>query len=449
MSETKSKKDSELIKLRNQIKMINEIVSSDTYNLGDRFFETTVKKLNSSLDADYTFIGKVDPARIAIETIAITGKDQLLDNFTYLLHDTPCENVVGQTPCSYPEGITTLFPKDQLLIDMGIEGYVGVPLYDSKSNPTGIIVCLYKKPIEEVYAKESILMIFASRAGAELEHMKLFGELEQNKKELEKKVFERTKELKKKNDALQKANEELKFTLQQLKSAQTQLVQSEKMASLGVLTSGVAHEINNPLNFIRGGYLGLKKELDVYHKDETINKMLECIGTGVDRATGIVKGLNQFSRSNDSHDEQCDLHTILDNCLIMMQNQLKHSIIVEKRFASEPIFFKSNVGQMHQVFINIFTNAIQAIDKKGLIQISTRVHKKMAEIEIIDNGCGIVKDNLPKVTDPFFTTKEAGIGTGLGLSITLSIIQSQNGKLKIDSEVGQGTRVNVSFPMIK
>lgn len=185
-------------RLKKQFKLIEEIVSNDIYNLGEQFFDAIVTKLNEVLGADYTFIGKLIENKDKIETISLVNKTGQIDNIIYDLKHTPCENVVGQNPCLYPKDVTSLFPQDQLLIDMGIEAYVGVPLYDSKMEATGILVCLFENEIRETFSIESILMIFASRASAELEHMKLYAELDKYKQALERKVDERTKELNKK-----------------------------------------------------------------------------------------------------------------------------------------------------------------------------------------------------------------------------------------------------------
>jgi len=249
-------------------------------------------------------------------------------------------------------------------------------------------------------------------------------------------------------EMVNKRTDELETTLKNLKKAQVKLVQSEKMASLGILTAGVAHEINNPLNYIMGAFVGLNN----YFKEKGTNDeqktsiLLNAIKTGIERTSDIVNGLNQFSRDNSRFDEECDIHSILDNCLVMLNTQIKNKAVINKNYYSKRIIVKGNVGKLHQVFLNIFTNAIQSINKKGEISIFTKTDNKTALIEISDNGSGIDKKDISKITDPFFTTKPPGKGTGLGLSITFSIIQEHKGTLNIESEINKGTRVSIKFP---
>ncbi len=255
------------------------------------------------------------------------------------------------------------------------------------------------------------------------------------------------KDLSEKNLVINQQNEDLRSMLKDLQDTQTQLIQSDKMASLGVLTAGVAHEINNPLNYISGGLSGLKSRLhDQNPGREETELFLDSIGQGIERISSIVTGLNNFSRNTDKFNEYCKLHEILDNCLIIIKSKTKDRIRVKKEYSETPLVIQGNTGQLHQVFINILLNAIQAIDDQGNVSIKTNADSHGARIEIRDTGCGIEKENLSKVTDPFFTTKDPGEGTGLGLSITYNIIKNHKGSLAIDSELNSGTIVTVLLP---
>ncbi|MEQ8705390.1 MAG: PAS domain-containing protein [Phaeodactylibacter sp.] len=236
--------------------------------------------------------------------------------------------------------------------------------------------------------------------------------------------------------------------IDQLKAAQAQLIQSEKMASLGILTAGVAHELNNPLNYIVGGYTAIHNHLN---EDEVLDKAeieeyLDWIKTGADRATKIVKSLNLFSRSNEDNTEVCDIHQIIDDCLLMLQNKFKDRITITKEYTGTPAEVPGNNGKLHQALLNLLANAMDAISEKGEITIETSSQKDRLNIIISDNGCGIPEGNLKKVMDPFFTTKPPGVGTGLGLSITHSIIQEHQGSLTMQSTPDAGTQVKISLP---
>jgi len=288
-------------------------------------------------------------------------------------------------------------------------------------------------------------------------------ELEKHRNNLEKLVVERTNDLDaafeelmatnevlyEKNKIINDQNFELKSTMEHLKETQSNLVQAEKMASLGVLTAGVAHEINNPLNFIMGGYMGLENYFIETggDKDKQIQIFLNSIQTGIERASEIVNGLNQFSRNNGTHTEDCDIHLIINNCLLMLNNQLVNKIIINKVFTNGTFHVSGNIGKLHQVFLNILSNSIQSIDKIGSISISTYNEPNSIVIEISDTGCGIGKENLAKITDPFFTTKDPGKGTGLGLSIAYQIIQDHHGTINFQSELNKGTSVKIILPL--
>jgi signal transduction histidine kinase len=305
----------------------------------------------------------------------------------------------------------------------------------------------------------------ANQLSVSIQNTLLHNDLKKHKDNLEKMVQEKTKdldaaieeltsaneELFEKNEIIIDQNTELRATLQHLRETQTQLLQSEKMASLGTLTAGVAHEINNPLNFLLGAHHGLEK----YFKDSNdcnnkkVSFLLSSIKTGIDRISNIIIGLNQFSRDNSNMNEDCNLHSIIDNCLLMLNNLIIQKVVIVKEYSETSYSIKGNIGKLHQVFLNILTNALQAIESKGQIKISTKTNpgSKNLITEITDTGVGISIDEIGKITDPFFTTKEPGKGTGLGLSISYKIISEHNGKLEFESEPGKGTLVRVVLPL--
>lgn len=304
----------------------------------------------------------------------------------------------------------------------------------------------------------------ANQLAIAIQNARLHSNILNYKNNLEKLVVERTCELKaaneelksineelnKKNELISKQKSELEDALHNLKTVQMKLFEAEKMASLGVLTAGVAHEINNPLNFIMGAYLGLNNFFTIELPDylEKVSPLLGSMKLGIDRVTAIVRGLNQFSKDSKELNDDCNIHAIVDNCLLILQNQYKDRIQIQKMYADSDIRIKGNIGKLHQVFTNILLNAIQAIENQGEIIVVTELNNQHAVISIQDNGCGIEKNILPRITEPFFTTKSPQQGTGLGLSIAYKIVNEHKGSIKFFSEVKKGTTVVVSLPLV-
>ncbi len=316
------------------------------------------------------------------------------------------------------------------------------------------------------YTKQEIEIgqILSNQLATAIQNSRLHTDLYLHKENLEETVDQRTQELMAMNEELQMMNEELyeknelilkqkeelEGTLAELKSMQLKLIQTEKMASVGILMSGIAHEINNPLNFIIGSYYGLDSFFNGKareYKDE-VSVLLNGLKTGVDRASEIVKGLNHFSRDSENYNEECNIHDIIDNGLLMLKNQFDSHIQIKKTYDKKGIFIKGNVGKLNLAFTSILLNSIQSIEKEGFISISTEWSGNVAIISIQDSGKGISKDNLPRITDPFFTTKSPQEAKGLGLSIAYRIIQDHHGQIEFESDLKKGTKVIIKLPKL-
>jgi len=246
-------------------------------------------------------------------------------------------------------------------------------------------------------------------------------------------------------------NKKLTSTVETLKTTQEHLIESEKKASLSILTAGIAHEINNPLNFIHGGTLFLehyiKDNFPTHIKD--VQPMIDGINTGVKRTSDIVKKLNQYNACNTLTISDCDLHHVIDKCLNLLNHKSKNRVEIIKHYTKTPYTYKGQDGKLQQAFINIISNALHAIanEDQGKITIQTNIINEACHITISDNGHGIAPENMKNILDPFFTTKPPGEGTGLGLSITQKIIREHQGTIAFESLLKSGTKVKVILPL--
>lgn len=301
---------------------------------------------------------------------------------------------------------------------------------------------------------------------AKLQHS--VEQLAQLNRTLEQKVTDRT-------TALQSANAELQSTIDQLQSAQSQLVQQEKMASLGQLVAGVAHELNNPIGAIYANlpileeYVGdlielvadleqmplndiqkqaLQKSLAhidfEFLREDSVSLISSCKNAAI-RVKDIVVSLRNFSRLDEAELKDVLLEEGLDSTLALLYHLTKNRIEIKKHYGLQtPV--RCHAGQINQVFMNLLSNAIQAISNKGIIQISTLHQDDYAVVIIYDTGCGMNPETMKKIFDPFFTTKKIGEGTGLGLSISYGIIEKHNGQLSAESDPDHGACFTIKLP---
>jgi signal transduction histidine kinase len=274
------------------------------------------------------------------------------------------------------------------------------------------------------------------------------------------------------NQRLEQDKAEQHALIVRLKEAQAQLLQSEKMASIGQLAAGIAHEINNPVGYIKSNlnslatYVGdllrlvkvcemdkeeaarLKQELDYDFLCDDVSKLIEESREGVERVQHIVQDLKDFSHVDQVEWQSADLHRNLDSTLNLVWNELKYKAEVVRDYGELPLV-ECIARQLNQVFMNLLVNAAQAIPERGTITVRTRQQGDQAVVEIADTGVGIPPDKLHRIFEPFFTTKPVGKGTGLGLSIAYGIVQKHGGRIEVESTVSKGTIFRIVLPLVR
>lgn len=277
---------------------------------------------------------------------------------------------------------------------------------------------------------------------------------------------------------LESSYQEIKASHEKLKQAQSQLVQSEKMASLGQLAAGVAHEINNPIGFVMSNVGTLKdysevlaeyieKSMEVVSQVEgpkaaavkaidddqdlkfivsDISEIMDDCADGLKRVKEIVANLKSFARSDDEEMAEIDINECIENTIKVVWNELKYKVTLHREFQQDLPKIKAHEGQIGQVIMNMLVNASHAIDERGDIHIYTLTTETGIQIQIQDSGKGMSQAVMSKIFDPFFTTKGVSEGTGLGLSISYGIIESHGGTIRVESKEGVGTTFKIELP---
>jgi two-component system, cell cycle sensor histidine kinase and response regulator CckA len=398
---------------------VGAICTGGAAQFGERFFTTMITQLAGILEADCVLIGELAKKRDApsVRTLSLWVDGQVAENLEYALAGAPCENVLAQGICSYPADVSSIFPEDHLLQEMKISGYVGVPLLDSQDRPLGLMVALFRRPIRNVQAKESILNMCACRTAGEIERR-------------------RTEEM---------------------------LLQSSRLIALGQMAAGLAHELNQPLT-------GISVTAQQYRmliergREISVEGLLEdsdLILEQVDRMRRLIEHLRIFSRDR-SAESKGDIHLgdEITNALKIAGAQLKsHGITLELELEEDLPPVLGDRYRMEQVLLNLINNSRDALDEKQeqikgggdanwvkRLRIDARCRDGNVVVVVEDTGPGISAENQQKLFQPFFTTKDPDKGTGLGLSISYAIVHDHGGALECESSEGNGALFRIVLP---
>ncbi len=464
--------------------LIEIVVKGTGMATGQTFLEALVQQLGESLNIRHCLLTQLI-CDGQLETLAFWQDDKIAANITYDPAPGPCGVVLREGTYYCESGVQQIFPNSIALKILEADSYVGVALHNSTGEVVGNLCMLNSSPIFGRRLHEDVLKIFAARASAELERQRATEALQQLNAKLELRVLERTEALCKSEHQARCQAEQLQQTLEKLHSTQTQLLQNAHMSALGQLVAGVAHEINNPVNFIHanlshaGSYVKdllqvsqlYRKHYPIVHPEimsamemldidflmDDLPKLLSSMGVGSQRICDIVESLRVFSRFNEAECKLVNIHDGLDSALMLLQyrlnaNKTHRAVTVNKQYTKLPLV-ECYPGLLNQAFMNILVNAIDAVEKQiaenCCITITTlQPSQDQVIIKIADNGVGMAEDIVQQIFNPFFTTKPVGQGIGLGISQSFQIVtQKHGGQLRCKSRLGLGSEFTIQIPI--
>ncbi|MBI5469417.1 MAG: PAS domain S-box protein [Deltaproteobacteria bacterium] len=523
--------ETEIKDLKKAEGVLHSIIEGTSSVLGEEFLRSLVRNLASTLNFRYALVGELVDEGRSVRTLALWANGSFAPDLEYPLKDTPCEHVVGKDICVYPKGVARLFPKDRLLTEMGVESYIGVPLFDAGEKPIGILVGLDDRPMEEHTARAA-LSVFAQRASLEMSRKKAEENLRESEKKFRnltenipigisitaedgtileanpalwkifgcdsKEEFQRHKiqdfyvdpaERKRfivavkehgmvkdmevrvrRKDATEfpgaltalaqpKGGGEMQLIsifqdITERKKTEAELLKAQKLESIGALAGGIAHDFNNILLGVLGNVTIAKNYLP---EGDRVYSLLTEVEKAADRAKNLTRQLLTFSRGGEPVKEVAPIAALVKDsaALVLRESGTSSSFDIPDGLW----MVEMDEGQMSQVINNIVLNAEQAMDGKGVIEISVEniavtpddglpaAGGDYVRITVKDSGPGIPERLLNRIFDPFFTTRQKA--SGLGLAVSYSIVKKHNGFIQVSSAEGKGSVFQVYLPAVR
>jgi signal transduction histidine kinase len=441
----------------------------------EKIYEQTLQRLVHRMGYQSAHLLLVDPTRRVVRGHMMAGaasgrlEPESLEFPLDAPHSASARVVTTGLPVVIDDVETTTVPLDlPTARSIGARSMVMVPLR-VKERIFGVLAITSSEPGRVGEPDLEVLTAVANHVALAVDRAQSFQTIEELSRSLEDKVRVRTEQLR-------TAHEDLQAAYRELQATQMQLIQREKMASVGQLVAGVAHELNNPIGFVYSNVTTLEDfvrrlrgMLEVYRAAplseaeqarvqgewdarkidyalKYLDAMTEGIKEGAERARRIVRDLRVFARTEDDVWQSVDLHQDLESSLTLLNHLLKDRIAVVRKFGNLPPV-ECIRSQIDQVFLNLLANAAQAISGPGGITIESRAEDGVAVVVLSDTGPGIPPDVVGRIFDPFFTTKPVGEGTGLGLSISYEIIKKHGGDIRVESPVGGGAVFTVRIPL--
>lgn len=423
-------------------KELIEITKSTARAVGDEFFLTLARSIQRALGVGFVLIGRViyHDDDECVQTIALLRNQEQLPNITYSLRGTPCRNVVNQKICYHPSNIQQDYPEDLVLVELGIESYLGYPMIDIDGKTLGVIAVLDTHEISEERRAYilSMLWVIASRGAAEIHHK------------------------------IREANLEnvIRLRTEDLVSAQMKLVEQDKMASLGRMVAGFAHEINTPIGVALTASSGLgniAQSVKTHLNGEKVSRseLISIAGRMMDASLLVESNLSRagelissFKRVSVDLSEERKTNVVLidyvDALIKAHTPALTEAKVTVEHDIDPSLIIVMPSGALGQIFSNLISNTIMHAypnGETGTIRISARRNDEIAIITYQDDGVGVTPEIAQYIFEPFFTTKRARGGTGLGSYIIYNIITKLGGRIATDTSVARGFKIDMELPI--
>lgn len=429
------------------VRTIQAILDVNQFSEGNDYFKELVHNVAHYLNVKYCFIGRpLEQDQTKVQTHVVWAGGQFIDNFVYDLVGTPCKNIFdGKRVGLYSPHVADLFPEDVMLRDMGVESYLGAPVIDGKNNMLGLVVILDDFAIEDAEYYSAIMELIAGRVASEIER----NDLQTN---LKRQVEQRTAEL--------------KARMEELERTRYELVQSEKMASLGRLVAGFAHELNTPIGVAVSSASVLESNSKMINQlleqDEVDGEALDTVLNQFNQATQLITAnlkraaslINSFKRTavdQSSEDiRQFDVHATINDVINTLQNRFRNHHIDIQVNCPQLLNIYSIPGILDQVLTNLLLNSLEHgyTDKTaGTIHLDVNLTGTRLQLVYQDDGKGIEADVVEKIFEPFFTTNRAHGGSGLGLYISYNLIKRLQGEIHCTSRPDEGVTFTIAFPV--
>ena len=439
------KKNTLLRRFKKVEPILYDLITPINRYIGQQYFDTTALQLCKLIEANYVIIGKYSATDNSVESISFTDGKNNLPNIIYSLDNTPCDNVIGKNTCRITSGAWEKFPSDSFLVEKKIEGYIGIPLFNSGYQPNGIFIALFNDPIKQAEVIESLVYIFTPRMSSEIEHKKAKDELNLRNNELEITHLE-----------LKKKNNELDISLQKLNEAQKKSKENDHLKS--TFLANLSHEIRTPMNVIIGFSELLRADsLSTEERDEYIS-IINLNGLQLLKVMDNLIDISKLqTRLIQEGPKQFNLNELLENMLKhymrevkLMQKPLK--LYLEKGLEDQNDHIVTDQQGLLKVLNHLLDNAVK-FTMKGWIKFGYTINDDQLLFSVKDTGIGIPEGKEEVIFDMFRQvstnhTREFG-GNGLGLAISKKYIDTLGGKIWIDKSYKEGAHFCFTIPFEK